>query len=140
MADSWPSLTGDDWTVTRNILHRYMQVVGEIRAQLAPRQKHWWHIGLLPSLNGFSTGTLRQNGKSFSIEVDLQESRLILSFQGKEPTYVSLHGQSSSLLWNQLRDVLSAHSIHVEINSSTINSDENSGYVPEQDRWDFIRE
>ncbi|MCE2504813.1 MAG: hypothetical protein J4G05_12300 [Chlorobi bacterium] len=134
MIDLWPPLAGNDWIPTRDALHDYLQIIGEIRTQLAPRQKHWWHVGLLPSLNGVSTGRLRQNEKSFAIEADLQNSRVILSFQDEDPLHISLNGQSSRALWSQMHDVVSGRGIQLEIGDLGTNTVELTGYSPEQAR------
>ena len=39
-ATSWPALRVEDWTATRETLHRWTQIVGKIRLAQAPMVNH----------------------------------------------------------------------------------------------------
>ena len=52
----WPALRVDDWTATRETLHRWMQVVGKIRLAQAPMVNHWWQVTLYVTPRGLTVG------------------------------------------------------------------------------------
>lgn len=77
--ESWPPLPYQDWEPTKQTLHRYIQIVGKIRMALVPSRNHWWHVTLLPSTRGLSTGPMPHAGRDVEIELDLLEHRLLIS-------------------------------------------------------------
>ena len=58
MSDAWPALPYEEWTPTKETLHRYAQLVGKIRMALTPPLNHWWHVTLKVTTRGLSTGPM----------------------------------------------------------------------------------
>jgi hypothetical protein len=77
MTTAWPSLPLDAWLPTRETLHRYTQVIGKIQLALTPMVNHFWNVALRVTARGLSTSALRHAGRTFDIELDLVEHRLI---------------------------------------------------------------
>jgi len=70
------SLALDEWRPTRDRLHRWARLAGAVRRQRSPHRKHWWHIGLLPSARGLTTGPFGRDGGTAEIVLDLVASQL----------------------------------------------------------------
>ncbi|TQV85979.1 DUF5996 family protein [Aliikangiella coralliicola] len=107
------------WPATRDALHSYAKVLGIIRAQLVPKQKHWWHVSLLPVSNGFSTGPIYQKGEIFEIILDLANSRVIVQWHDLLES-VPLSGQSASTLFVEISGLLFVRKIEVSGNPEKI--------------------
>ena len=94
---------------TREALHAYSRLLGDLLKAVRPRRKHWWHASLRPSLTGLTTGVVRA-AQDFEVELDLLESAMRV--RGVAGEHVErLHGQSiaSSAAW--LDDVLASSGI-----------------------------
>jgi hypothetical protein len=50
-----PPLPLEEWEDTKETLHRYCQIVGKIRMELAPFKNHWWHVTLYVTPRGLTT-------------------------------------------------------------------------------------
>jgi uncharacterized protein DUF5996 len=74
----WPELRLDDWTDTRETLHRWMQIVGKIRLALSPFENHWWHVPLYVNAIGLTTSLMPSGGRGIEIQFDFIDHRLLL--------------------------------------------------------------
>jgi hypothetical protein len=74
---AWPALPLEAWLPTRETLHRYTQIIGKIQLALTPMVNHFWNVALRVTARGLATSALRHNGRTFDIELDLVEHRLI---------------------------------------------------------------
>lgn len=128
MSKPFPELSRPTWKTTRDALHAYSQIVGAVRAKLTPSQKHWWHLGLLPTLRGVSTGTIWQNSIAFNIELDMRQSVVTLSFQNGGESILPLTGQSNTDLWCNLHEELSKKDIEVTIDKAVLKETEYPQY------------
>jgi hypothetical protein len=73
----WPALPLEAWLPTRETLHRYTQIIGKIQLALTPMVNHFWNVALRVTARGLATSALRHDGRTFDIELDLVEHRLI---------------------------------------------------------------
>ena len=55
---SWPALRVEDWTATRETLHRWTQIVGKVRLAQAPMLNHWWQVTLYVTPRGLTTSSM----------------------------------------------------------------------------------
>lgn len=76
-ATAWPSLPLEAWLPTRETLHRYTQIIGKIQLALTPMVNHFWNVALRVTARGLATSALLHDGRTFDIELDLVEHRLI---------------------------------------------------------------
>ena len=75
--DRWPSIPVADWLHTRDTLHLYSQVVGEVRMANEPLVNHWWNIPLYVSARGLTTSLMpHPTGPPFQIDFDFVDHRL----------------------------------------------------------------
>ncbi len=73
---TWPELAYDDWKATKETLHRYTQIVGKVRMALMPPRNHWWHVTLLVSPDGVTTGPMPYGDHTVEIEFDVVHQRM----------------------------------------------------------------
>ncbi len=74
-----PPLPLAAWRSTRDRLHRWARLAGAVRRQCCPPRKHWWHIGLLPTARGLTTGPFASAGGSAELELELRTGELRLT-------------------------------------------------------------
>jgi hypothetical protein len=75
---SWPELRVDEWTDTRETVHRWTQIVGKVRLALAPFENHWWHVPLYVNAVGLTTSLMPAGGRGVEIQFDFVDHRLLL--------------------------------------------------------------
>jgi uncharacterized protein DUF5996 len=75
---AWPALPLQAWLPTRETLHRYTQIIGKIQLALTPMVNHFWNVALRVTARGLATSALHHDGRTFDIELDLVEHRLIV--------------------------------------------------------------
>jgi hypothetical protein len=123
----FPPLQGEAWIETREALHAYAKLLGKYRAAISPKQKHWWHVGLLPSLNGLSSGLLHLQDETFSIELNLMTSSIDMSFLNASEVKIPLTGQSTQSLHEDMHKKLAYLNIE-NIDQSVLTNTEFSGF------------
>lgn len=74
----WPALRVADWTATRDTVHMWTQVVGKIRMAHAPMLNHWWQVPLYVSSRGLTTSSIPYGSRTFDIEFDFCNHRLVI--------------------------------------------------------------
>src|SRR5262245_61288778 len=80
MADErtdWPALPLDAWRETCATLHMYTQVLGKVRLALSPLMNEWWQVPLYLSARGLSTSPIPHDHRSFDVEFDFVDHRLV---------------------------------------------------------------
>jgi hypothetical protein len=85
VADAWPSLPYLAWRETCANLQLRTQIVGKIRLAQTPWLNHSWHVTLYVTARGLTTGPIPYQERSFQIDFDFIEHRLLLeSSEGKQ--------------------------------------------------------
>ena len=79
MNDDWPALPYEAWRDTYATLHMWTQVVGTVALAQAPAINHSWGAALHLTSRGVTTGVLPHAARSFTIEFDLIDHRLVIS-------------------------------------------------------------
>src|ERR1700683_1320167 len=74
----WPNLPLSDWADTCATLHLWTQVVGKIRLAHAPMVNHWWQVPLYVTCRGLTPSPIPYGGRSFQIDFDFIDHRLML--------------------------------------------------------------
>jgi hypothetical protein len=79
MADEqWPALPYEEWKDTYATLHMWSQVVGKVALAQSPPLNHSWAAALQVTPRGLSTRALPHGSRSFTIEFDFIDHRLII--------------------------------------------------------------
>lgn len=77
-AEKFPPMPMDEWADSKAALHRFLQIVGNIRLASAPRRNHWWHIPFHLTGRGITTRPMGSNS-IFAIDFHFVDDRLIVS-------------------------------------------------------------
>ena len=76
--DRWPALPYDAWKDTYATLHMWTQIVGKIALASTPPLNHSWGIAFQVTPRGLATRTLVHGTRSFTIEFDFVDHRLVI--------------------------------------------------------------
>jgi len=74
----WPALPYEAWKDTYATLHMWTQVVGKVALALSPPLNHSWGIALQVTPRGLATRTLAHGDRSFTMEFDFAEDRMVV--------------------------------------------------------------
>jgi hypothetical protein len=77
--DAWPELPYAEWRDTCATLHLWTQIVGKIRNAGTPWLNHSWHVPFYVGSRGLTTSIIPHEGRSFEIEFDLLEHKLMMT-------------------------------------------------------------
>jgi hypothetical protein len=88
----------DWWRPTRDTLHRYTKVMGYIRRQLSPPEKHWWHAALRLTTTGLTTTPIPAGSRTFELLLDCTAHQLYVTASNGDAHKISLTGQSARTL------------------------------------------
>jgi len=78
-ARHWPALPSSEWADTLEALHLWTQVIGKVRMVRSPWLNHSWSVTLAVSPRGLRTGLVPFDDAGFELELDLLDSRLLLT-------------------------------------------------------------
>ena len=85
-------------------------MIGAIRENSTEPHPHWWNISLRVSANGLTTTPLRvvkdSDDKTFEVILDLQNHKLRIESNYREPKQISLTGQSLNALCDETCSLL----------------------------------
>ena len=102
----FPELPLASWKETRDTIHKYSQVLGEIRGSLAPRSKQWWHINLRPGITGCVTPPIATNQKtgpnSIQMGLDFNSHNVTLQTSASEQIQFDMTSQSVAAFREQI--------------------------------------
>jgi hypothetical protein len=113
--ETWPSLPLHDWLDTYATLHRWMQIVGKTRLALAPMQNHWWQATLYLTARGLGTSAIPCRERSFEIEFDFIEHRLVARVSDGATGTVPLVPQSVASFYERYMAMLRSLDIEAGI-------------------------
>ena len=104
MVDTFPALPLHQWQDTRDTIHGYAQLLGNIRRAGTPPQKHWWHISLRPTATGLTTTPIRSGNETVELLLDFTQHQLRLETSHGSSGSMALRGQSLRSLRRELLD------------------------------------
>jgi hypothetical protein len=114
MSQRPPDLMLSEWKPTRDALHRYSRIIGEIRSRYMPGSKHWWHITLSVCARGLTTTPFPVAGQSLELILDLTNHRLAIDSSDGWSNSLSLSGRSEAGLSRHIKASFTAAGIDVE--------------------------
>ena len=98
MSEPLPELPYADWRQTKDTLHLWCQVLGKIKLSRTPPRNHWWSVALGLSVRGITTGRVPGPGRSFEVELDLLNERLVIrTDRGEEVVRTVAAGRITAL-------------------------------------------
>ena len=112
---SWPALRVEDWSATRETLHRWMQIVGKIRLAQAPMVNHWWQVTLYATPRGLTTSSMPAGDHMFEIEFDFCVHRLRITIEGGERRELALEPKTVAAFYAEVMDALASLDLRIRI-------------------------
>jgi hypothetical protein len=116
-SETWPSLPLEAWSDTCATLHRWLQIVGKIRLAQSPWINHSWHVTLYVTPNGLTTATIPYGDRTFQIDVDFVDHRLIVRNSGGRTGGFALEARSVAWFYARLMAELAALGMPVRISA-----------------------
>lgn len=112
----FPSFPLENWSATKETLHRYLQIVGKLRLSLMPKDNHWWHITLYVTSSGISTDPIPNGDFTFEVALDFIDHKLIVSTsKGDRRSFELKDGLSVADFYKNLTNILDDLSIDFDI-------------------------
>ena len=106
MPSPWPSLPLAEWRDTYETLHRWLQIVGKTRLALAPMQNHWWQVTLYLTARGLGTSPMPYDERTFDVELDFVDHRLIARTSDGEIRSMDLTARSVAEFYRDYKALL----------------------------------
>jgi len=114
--DTWPELPLDAWIGTRDTLHLWTQIVGKLRCRQCAWLNHSWHVVLFVTARGLATTPIAHGSRTFDVEFDFVEHRLVLRSSDGGQGGFALRPQSVAAFLGALMRELDRLDLHVDIN------------------------
>ncbi|MGH2583258.1 MAG: DUF5996 family protein [Anaerolineales bacterium] len=129
--DQFPSLVG--WRGTRNTLHAYVKVLGEIRASFTPEQPRFKNIGLRLYTAGLTTTPIphpTDKKRHFALSMDLRNHYILLSTsEGEVQQFRMSEGLSATKMGDQLLARMAELGISGNVNKSRFENNDEREYA-----------
>jgi len=135
----WPELSFEEGKETYQTIHLWTQIVGKIKLAKMPWINHSWHVALMVTPVGLTTGDLPSNGKHFQIDIDFLNHQLEIITSQNEVRKFNLMSLSVGAFYRNILASLKELGIEVKINPTPnemedptpLDKDERNSYVPE---------
>ena len=111
----WPSLPLEAWSDTYATLHRWIQIVGKIRLTQSPWVNHSWHVTLYVTATGLTTSAIPYQNRTFQIDFDFVDHRLIIRGSDGRTGGFALEPQSVASFYTRLMAELAKLELPVRI-------------------------
>jgi hypothetical protein len=113
--EAWPSLPLDEWRDTFATLHRWFQIVGKTRLDLAPMRNHWWQVTLYVTARGLTTSPMPCGERVLEVEFDFIDHLLVARTGDGVTRSFPLAPQSVADFYARYRDLMRSLAIEVRI-------------------------
>jgi Family of unknown function (DUF5996) len=111
----WPELRLSDWIETRDALQLWLQIAGKVRLTLSPLVNHYWHCTFYLTARGITTSPISSGSRSFTIDFDFVDHRLVITTTGGARRAFALEAQSVAAFYARLMDELERLELPVHI-------------------------
>ena len=115
---TWPQLTVDSWTATRDTLHMWLQIVGKIQLESTPLINHWWNVTFEVSARGLRTRTMWQADAAFDAEFDFVNHELVFRTVRGDSRSIALEPRTVADFYSATFGALQSLGIHVDISAT----------------------
>lgn len=113
----WPQLNFAEAKDTYATLHMFTQVIGKIKVALLPWVNHSWHVTLLVTPFGLTTGPITYKHIFFQLDFDFIEHQLKITTHEGDQRNIQLQHQSVARFYNEVFTHLNDLGIAVTINA-----------------------
>lgn len=93
---AWPELPYADWRETLANIHMWTQIVGKIRLAQSTWVNHSWHVALYVTPRGLTTSVIPHGPRSFQIDFDFIDHRILVSVSDGSVRIVPLVPQTTA--------------------------------------------
>lgn len=114
-SETWPSLPLEAWKDTYTTLHLWTQIVGKVRLSQSPWVNHSWHVTLYVTARGLTTSPIPFGERTFQIDFDFIDHRLIVQSGEGRTSGFALEPQSVATFYRRLLEELRKLDIDVRI-------------------------
>ncbi len=114
-SELWPALPLEEWQDTYATLHMWTQVVGKIRLAQTPLVNHWWNVPLYVSARGLTTSAMPYGERTFEMEFDFLDHRLLIECDDGATETVRLAPRSVAEFYADVMGTLRRMGIDVKI-------------------------
>lgn len=114
----FPELNYDKAKATYQTLHLFTQIVGKIKLKKLPWINHSWHVTLLITPYGFTTGDMPDKEHHFQIDFDFCEHKLKIKTELGNKKEFELEGLSVADFYKKIMKCLDTLGIEVHINKT----------------------
>jgi hypothetical protein len=115
--EAWPSLPLEEWKDTYATLHMWTQVVGKIRFVQTPWINHSWHVTLYVTCRGLTTSPIPYDERTFQMEFDFIDHKLVIETSDGEIRYVQLMPRSVADFYGNVMTELRDLGIDIHIHT-----------------------
>jgi hypothetical protein len=112
---SWPALPYASWKDTYATLHMWAQIVGKVALAKAAPMNHSWGIALHLTSRGLTTPMLPYGHRSFTIEFDFIDHRLVVATSDGEVRTLDLEPRAVADFYRQVMALLDEMGLPVKI-------------------------
>ena len=113
----WPALSLHDWIDTRDTLHMWLQIAGKVRLRLTPPINHSWHATFYLTSRGITTSPIPHGSRSFQIDFDFVDHRLIVAANDGRSGGFPLEPQPVAAFYARLMEELTRLELPVRISA-----------------------
>jgi hypothetical protein len=113
----WPELRLADWIETRDTLQMWLQIVGKVRLRLTPPRNHSWHSTFYLTARGLTTSPIPFGTRSFHVDLDFVDHRLIIAATDGASGGFPLEPQSVAAFYGRLMEELTRLGLPVRISA-----------------------
>ena len=113
----WPELPYEAWRETKETLHMYLQIVGKVRAALAPTEPDWGHAPFSLTARGLTTSPIPHPNGVFDIDVDLIDHALSVRATDGRVERIRLEPRTVAEFHSELLGLLDTAGFTVEISA-----------------------
>jgi hypothetical protein len=113
--ERWPALPYNDWKDTYATLHMWLQIVGKVALAVAPPLNHSWGVAMQITPRGLSTRTLPHDRRSFTIEFDFIDHRLVVRTSDGEERSLKLEPRTVADFYRDVMALLKQMRLGVKI-------------------------
>jgi hypothetical protein len=114
-SELWPALPYSAWQDTYATLHMWSQIVGKIALAQAPPINHSWGVSLHLTARGLATRNLPHGSRTFSIEFDFIDHRLVIRTTDGDERALPLNSRSVAQFYREVMDALRDMALPVTI-------------------------
>ncbi len=114
--ETWPVLSFEKGNETYQTIHLWTQIAGKIKLAKMPWINHSWHVTLIVTPFGLSTGDLPDLKKHFQINFDFLKHQLQIITSDKEERMFHLSGMSVAGCYRNILAALKDLDIGIKIN------------------------